>query len=549
MTDALDRSDAPRRARHGWRIHLEGGASGADIDRLLTADSLPAAFHATAQREPGRTALRIDGEAASHGDLDTSAARIAAWLRDRGVATGDVVIVSAGPSLAMVRGYLGVLRSGAVVALANPTLTEPELAHLVLDSGAVAALADGDGLQRLAALRGRGVGGIRLLVALGADGGADADLQEALEHARSLDVPSLAATGPALLAYTSGTTGTPKAVALSHLNLSSSIKAAMLAWSWRPEDVLVHALPLFHQHGLSGVHASLLSGSQTVVLGRFEPETLWSTMAAVRASVLFAVPAMYERLADWAESSAPDPRVHADLRLAVSGSAPLSATLAERIRRLLGQFPLERYGTTESGLNVSNPYTGPRRPDTVGLPLPGVELAVVDGEATPVADGKDGEILVRGRQVFDCYRGAPEDTAAAFYGEGWFRTGDIGRIDPADGYLSITGRLKELIITGGMNVYPREVESALELQPMVAQAAVVGVPSQQWGEEVVAVVVPADPERFDPDQILLEVRRQLSPYKRPKRIVATDALPRNAMGKLLRRDLNAMVMASGPESE
>jgi len=547
--DALERSDALRRARHGWRIHLEGAASGAEIDRLLAAESLPAAFHATAQREPGRRALTVAGESATHGELDASAARIAAWLRDHDLAAGDVVIISARPSLGMVLAYLGVLRSGAVVALANPTLTEPELAHLVHDSGAVAALADGAGLQRLAALRASGVGSVRLLVALGGDGDADADLREAAEHTRSLAVPSETPTGPALLAYTSGTTGNPKAVVLSHLNLSSSIKAAMLSWGWRPEDVLVHALPLFHQHGLSGVHASLLSGSQTVVLERFDPEALWSTMAAVRASVLFAVPAMYQRLATWAQSVTPDPRVHADLRLAVSGSAPLSPALAERIRRLLGQFPLERYGTTESGLNVSNPYTGPRRPGTVGLPLPGVELAVVNGEGIPVPDGKDGEILVRGRQVFGGYRGAPEETARAFFADGWFRTGDIGRLDPADGYLAITGRLKELIITGGMNVYPREVESALELLPGVAQAAVVGVPSQRWGEEVVAVVVPAHGERFDPQAILLEVRLQLSPYKCPKRIVATDALPRNAMGKLLRRDLTAMVKASGPECE
>jgi malonyl-CoA/methylmalonyl-CoA synthetase len=293
------------------------------------------------------------------------------------------------------------------------------------------------------------------------------------------------------------------------------------------------------------VHASLLSGSQTVVLDRFDPQVLWSTMAATRASVLFAVPAMYERLVTWAQAAAPDPQARRDLRLAVSGSAPLPAVLAERVRGLLGQLPLERYGTTESGLMVSNPYVGPRRPGTVGLPLPGVELAIVDGKGNPVDEGADGEIVVRGPQVFSGYRGAPEITAASFFDDGWFRSGDIGRIDPVDGYLSITGRLKDLIITGGMNVYPTEVEAALELSPGVSEAAVVGVPSQRWGEEVIAVVVPSD-ERIDPEQVLVDVRRRLSPYKCPKRILVVASLPRNPMGKLLRRNLAEV--AARPEA-
>lgn len=546
MASALEAPQISQRARHGWRIHLAGGSFGDDVRPLLTGDSLPEMFHATARREPGRPALLIAGESVTHGDLDARAGHVGGWLADHGVRVGHVVIISARSSVAMVVGYLGVLRAGAVVVLANPTYTEPELGHLVMDTGAVAALADGTGLARLSALRERGVGRVQALLALNANDQADATLEQAVDHSRSLPVTPVAPAAPALLAYTSGTTGSPKAVALSHLNLSASIKAAMLAWGWRPDDVLVHALPLSHQHGLSGIHASLLSGSQTVVLERFEPEALWTAMAARRASVLFAVPAMYERLVNWAQETAPDPRAHAELRLAVSGSAPLPGPLAERVRALLGQLPLERYGTTESGLNVSNPYAGPRRPGTVGLPLPGVELAVVDGEGVPVDDGENGEIVVRGPQVFAGYRGAPKATAASFFEDRWFRTGDVGRIDPTDGYLSITGRIKEMIITGGMNVYPVEVELALETQPAVAEAAVVGVPSQRWGEEVVAVVVPADEEHFDPEQVLVDVRGRLSPYKCPKRIVAAAALPRNQMGKLLRRELAELVARSNP---
>ncbi|HET8754371.1 MAG TPA: AMP-binding protein, partial [Solirubrobacteraceae bacterium] len=214
------------------------------------------------------------------------------------------------------------------------------------------------------------------------------------------------------------------------------------------------------------------------------------------------------------------------------GSAPLSPLLAERIAELAGQVPLERYGTTESGLDVSNPYDGPRRPGTVGLPLPGLELAIVGDDGASVAAGDTGEIVLRGPQVFSGYRGDVHATAAAFYPGGWFRTGDIGRLDPADGYLAITGRAKDLIITGGMNVYPREVELALEQSPDVSRAAVVGVASARWGEEVVAAVVPRPQRTIDADALHGFVRSRLAPYKCPKRFVVLDELPVNAMGKV-----------------
>ncbi|HWE14723.1 MAG TPA: AMP-binding protein [Solirubrobacteraceae bacterium] len=535
VAGALDDPSPFGRAPHGWRIHLGDVSPGTDggVERLLGDMCLPAAFQATARREPDRPALSIAGDSVTHGQLESRVSSVGAWLADRGVRPGEAVIISAGNSIGMVTAYLSVLRIGAVAVLANPAMTEPELTHVTGDSEAVAAIAGGGALARLRPSR----TSLKLVVDVDGSGDVDAGLEEAIAFPGTADAPPSDSAATALLAYTSGTTGTPKAVALSHRNLFTSIRAAMLAWSWRPDDVLVHALPLFHQHGLGGVHAGLLSGSRTVVLNRFDPSRLWSTMRQERASVLFAVPAMYERLANWAESTVPELPALGDLRLAVSGSAPLSAGLAERVRGVLGQLPLERYGTTESGLNVSNPYDGPRRPGTVGLPLPGVEVAIIDDAGVPVEDGEAGEIVLRGPQVFGGYRGDPAASAATFVSGRWFRTGDLGRIDPADGYLSIVGRLKELIITGGMNVYPREVESALELQPGVAQAAVVGVPSQRWGEEVVAVVVPSATESFDPEQVLHGVRQRLSPYKCPKRIVAVGALPRNSMGKLVRRDL------------
>ena len=536
MSSPIDETDALRRARHGWRIHLGGSFDRhEDIVRLLDGDSLPGLFSATAQREPERRALTICEQSVSHGALDEQGACIGGWLAQHRIGRGDAVLVSAQNSVAMVQAYLGVLHAGAVAVLANPSLTEPELAHLVVDSGAAAAFASGSALECVDRVR-SAYRVPRLIVGLDGGARADAGIAETLQSPKQVGVPRADPSDTAVLAYTSGTTGAAKAVTLSHRNLIASIKAAMLAWRWAPDDLLVHALPLFHQHGLGGVHATLIAGSEAIVHDRFDPEALCATISSQKASVLFGVPAMYERLVTWAAANENRPDLES-LRLVVSGSAPLSPALARRARALFGEFPLERYGLTESGLDVSNPFDGPRRPGTVGLPLPGIQLVIAGADGAPVPDGQDGEIVLRGPQVFTGYRARPDANELAFLGDGWFRTGDIGRIDACDGYLSITGRIKELIITGGMNVYPNEIELALELDSAVAEAAVVGVASQRWGEEVVAVVVPTHADGFDADRVLANVRERLSPYKCPKRVVVVRELPRNASGKLLRREL------------
>jgi malonyl-CoA/methylmalonyl-CoA synthetase len=321
----------------------------------------------------------------------------------------------------------------------------------------------------------------------------------------------------------------PKGAELSHSNLLASLRGIMLAWRWRDDDVLVHALPLSHQHGLSGLQATLLAGARAVIHSSLDPARLCKAIAAEHATVLFAVPAVYERLLTWDGSAD-----FSSLRLATCGSAPLSPRLWHKVAGLLGQEPLERYGTTETGLDVSNPYDGPRRPGSVGLPLPGIEVEVADERGRPVAVGEDGEIRLRGPHVCTGYWRDDGATRASFNRGGWFRTGDIGRVDPADGYLSITGRLKELIISGGLNVYPREVELVLEEHPSVERAAVVGLPSERWGEEVVALVVPAEDSALDELALAAHARDALAPYKRPKAILCVDSLPLNTLGKLRR---------------
>jgi malonyl-CoA/methylmalonyl-CoA synthetase len=426
----------------------------------------------------------------------------------------------------MVESYLGILRLGAIVVLANPAYTVAELRHLLEDSGAIAAMAGAAERERISD-------------AAGADGVSVLDVGDGDDGPEPVDVAPLDAEATAMLAYTSGTTGRPKAVPLTHTNVLSSLRSVLLAWRWREDDVLVHSLPLFHQHGLSGVQMALIGGSRAVLETRFDPATTCRNIESHGGTVLFGVPAMYERLAG--HEGFRQERL-GSLRLVVSGSAPLSAALSGRIAEAIGQIPLERYGLTESGLDVSNPYDGPRKPGSVGLPLPGVELALRSGDGARVADGDNGEITLRGPQVLVGYRGDDEATAAAFFPGGWFRTGDIGRIAD-DGYLEITGRLKELIISGGLNVYPREVQVALESSESVRAAAVVGVPSERWGEEVAAVVVPADGAAVDPDELIAFARERLAPYKCPKRVVVVDSLPTNHMGKVVMAEVRKLATA------
>jgi acyl-CoA synthetase (AMP-forming)/AMP-acid ligase II len=507
----------------GWRAHLPDVA---DLERFvadLGADTIPALAAASADRFPGRVAVTVDGEPVTHAELDDAANRVAAWLAGQ-VDVGDRVLLAAGSSLGFVRCYLGALRAGAVVVLANPGYTAAELGHLVADSGAVLAFADHEPARRLAGLP------------------EPPQIVDAGDHPDGPAPGRMSMPRPqdtALLAYTSGTTGRPKGVPLTHRQLSASIRSAMAAWRWSADDVLAHTLPLYHQHGLGGLHAALIAGGTVHLRSKFSPAGLAQMVTGTRASVMFAVPALYQALVDASEAGGG----WKALRLAVCGSAPLSPALAERLPGMLGRVPLVRYGTTESGLNVSQPLAYPR-PDTVGVPLPGVlaRIRTTDPAADPGANvagdlGADGEIQLRGPQVFAGYWRDPAASEAAFTTDGWFRTGDIGAVDPATGHLMIRGRTKEMIITGGLNVYPREVEIALEGHPAVAEAAVAGVPDDRWGERVTGWVVLRDGHDFDEAGLIAHAHTLLAGYKCPKRVFQLAALPRNPLGKIIRSAL------------
>jgi malonyl-CoA/methylmalonyl-CoA synthetase len=530
-------------AIEAWQRHLGRDAEVESLRAELVEGSLPQAFHQIAQRYPERTALTINDDTLTHGELDRRAARVGGWLRAQGLDPGERVVLSGSNSLGFVVTYLGVLRAGGVVVLAGTGLTESELRHLVEDAAAAYALAQGEALDRLSSVASGGTS-LRSVVALEEGTSTAPSLQRAVNEGEPIE-PGDVDEDVAMLAYTSGTTGRPKGVPLTHANLLSSIRAAMRAWRWEADDVLVHALPFSHQHGLGGVHATLLAGSRAVVHSKFDPATLCAAIESEKATVLFAVPAMYEKLAAWEDIEEAN---LSTLRLPIAGSSALSPALARKVSSLLGKDVLERYGSTESGLSVSNPYDGPRRFGTVGLPLPGTELAIVDDEGRSIEPGNDGEVVLRGPQVFSGYWNLPDATEESFHPGGWFRTGDAGRIDPEDGYLTITGRLKEMIISGGLNVYPREVELVLEDHAAVEGAAVVGVPSERWGEEVVAFVVPTEGDGVDEEDLSAHAREHISAYKCPKRFFAVRNLPRNEVGKVLKEELIQAVSEGGGEA-
>ena len=494
---------APSAATTGtpdWLAHLPAERRTVPLD-LTRRGTLVAAWLACWEADPARPVLHQAGRWVRAAELEERTRQVAGRLQGAGLQPGDRVIVSADSSIELVVAHVAALRAGLVVVPANTGYRSEEFAHLVADSQPAAAIVDAD--DRAAYCR---AADENLLIL-----GVDVDLAD--RAARSLD--EVSGDSPALIGYTSGTTGRPKGAVLSHANLLASVEALLTAWRWTADDRLVLALPLFHMHGLGvGLHGTLAAGASAVLLERFDVDAVLDAARDHQATLFFGVPTMYTRLVE-----SPRAAELARLRLCVSGSAPLPADLHRRFEAVSGQRVLERYGMTETVMLVSNPYDGERRPGTVGFPLPGVELRL----------DERGEVLVRGPNVFGGYRNRPEANAEAFDADGFFRTGDLASID-ADGYVTLVGRAKELIISGGYNVYPREVEDVLRRHPAIRDAAVVGTPDPQWGEVVTAYVESDD----EVDAVALKafVGEHLADYKRPRLVHTVDTLPRNALGKV-----------------
>ena len=488
---------------------------------------------------PDRLFARLeDGRLYTYGHVLDVSARFAATLRGMGVEPGDRVAVQVEKSAENLMLYLATLRVGAVYLPLNTAYTPAEIEYFLSDAEPRVFVCDPASAEALTPIADKAGARLETMGVWAGDGG---DHGSFFGHVPDDAPDEDAERGPddlAAILYTSGTTGRSKGAMLTHANLWSNAETLVDAWRFTADDLLIHALPVFHTHGLFvATHCVLASGSALHLLPKFDagrildlmegaaPEGSSEAKAPRAASALMGVPTFYtrllkeDRLAEAAKG----------MRLFTSGSAPLLAETHRAFERATGQRILERYGMTETNMNTSNPYEGDRRAGTVGPPLPGVELRILDGDRE-VGTDEVGTIEVRGPNVFKGYWRMPEKTAEELRPDGWFVTGDLGTRS-ADGYVTIVGRGKDLVISGGFNVYPKEVEDAIDALPGVVESAVVGLPHDDLGEAVTAIVVPGA-DAPDEEAVLAGVRDTLARYKQPKRVLFVDELPRNTMGKV-----------------
>ncbi|MFV0663360.1 AMP-binding protein [Denitromonas sp.] len=497
----------------------------------MSQGNLFARFEQLALETPEATLIETaDGGRYTYQDMLDVTGRFAATLMAGGVQPGDRVAAQVEKSVDAFFLYLATLRAGAIYLPLNTAYKNAELAFFLEDAEPRVFLCDPAGADEKQALA--------------AKHGVQTFLTLSTSHSGSFLAQAEATTGAlatvqrdgedvAAIIYTSGTTGRPKGAMLTHTNLLSNGQTLTRLWGFNRDDVLLHALPLFHAHGLFiSSHCVLLSGSRMLFLPKYKAEEVLGLLP--RATVMAGVPTFYTRLL---ELDGFDRQATANMRLFISGSAPLLPETARAFEARTGHRILERYGMTESVIIASNPFVGERRIGSVGQPIDGVDVRIAGENNVTQPAGTVGEVQIRGSGVMKGYWRNPEKTAADMTDDGWFRTGDLGTLS-ADGYLDIVGRAKDLVITGGYNVYPKEVEMVIDALPGVHESAVIGLPDSDFGEAVTAVVVPAG-EAIDAAEVIGHVKATLANYKVPKQVFFVDILPRNAMGKVMKNELRA----------
>lgn len=485
----------------------------------------------------GRLGTRL-----SYGELNRDTNQMAHFFLDLGVEKGDRVILFLPKSLVCVVATIALQRIGVIAVPLNPGFTQSEMTYFLDDTDAKIAMA---GPEQAALIR--AIDPLAEVVEV-----PDDKSYQDFDFFRSFPVLSpgvdLLPDDPGLIIYTSGTTGKPKGAILTQRNLIHDAENIIRIWEMTERDSLCHALPLFHVHGLCfALHTALLAGVHVVMLDAFTPEVVITALSeplsgasGLPCNLFMAVPSMYHKLLDWLEDRKPG---FSHMRLVTSGSAPLLPADFNRIKDRFGMEPVEREGMSETGMNFSNPIHGMRKPGSIGLPLPGLMVRIVDSETLEdVGSGETGEIWLRSDSITPGYWRKPEATEQTFI-EGWFRTGDLGRID-GDGYYYLTDRIKHIIISGGENISPKEVESVINRCPDVVESAVVGIPDEKWGEKVVAAIVVRPGTAGHIEKIQSLCREHLHKWKSPKEILVLKALPRNTMGKVLTEEVKAVFVGN-----
>ncbi len=465
-----------------------------------------------------------DGLFYTWNDLDRATAKIANLLASLNLPKDSRIAVQVDKSPEALMLYLATIRAGYVYLPLNTAYRAAEIDYFIGDAEPAVVVCSPQNFGWVSKIAFKC--GTQHVFTLGDDRQGSLLVRAALQS-NSFDTVERKPDDLAAILYTSGTTGRSKGAMLTHDNLASNAKVLHDAWRWQPGDVLLHALPLFHVHGLFvASHGALLNGSKMIFLPKFDAADVIRQLP--HSTVFMGVPTYYVRLLD---EPTFDSKACENMRLFVSGSAPLLTDTFNDFIARTGHTILERYGMSETTMQVSNPYDGERKGGTVGLPLPGVSVRVVKGDGTPCAADEIGDIQVKGPNVFKGYWRMPEKTAEEFTSDGYFRTGDVGKFD-AEGYLSIVGRSKDLIISGGYNVYPKEIESFIDEMDGVTESAVVGVPHHDFGEAVTAIVVPRPGSALKEGEVIAYLKSRIANFKVPKRVFFLQDLPRNTMGKV-----------------
>jgi len=494
---------------------------------------VPSLFHQTAKKLPDKIAVEFEGKRITFKELDIIGNKVANALKKLGVSKGDRAAQFLPNCLELIYSIIGNFKNGSIVVPMNINFKEQEIEHILGDSGAKAIITDRERLPIVNNVKNR-LNNLKYIILIDGKEKPAINFNELIKHSPD-DKPKtiISDNDNCIIFYTSGTTGKPKGAVLTNKNVCAGVKALVKAWKWAKSDTFLLTLPLYHIHGIGvALCGSLYAGSFTILRRKFDAKDVLETIQKRKVALFMGVPTMYFKLL---EALGCDKYNVSSMRLFVSGSAPLSIDLFNKLKKTFGHEILERAGMSETMMNFSNPYDGKRVPGSVGPCLPGVKVMIAGKDFRKLPLGKEGEILLKGPNVFHGYWNRQELNREIFH-NGWFITGDVGKID-RKGYVYIMGRSKDMIISGGINIYPREIEDVIESMPHVKECAVVGVPDEEFGESVKAYVVLNEGNKLTDNEAISYCKQKLASFKKPKFVEFLSALPKNTMGKILKEEL------------